>query len=172
MKTTEPYATKGILKEIEVSGAIAEADAMIVVTHCKGHELSGFGGAIKNLGMGGCPGAGKLRQHRTVGIEIDQSKCVGCGKCKAACPMNLPEIVEGKARNISGACMRCPICKTRSGDALVKDGRVSIAAAPEEADVVLRVSLRRVMTARWPPRIRPTQGSPGNSSSTSIRRAP
>ena len=104
-------ATKGILNEIEVSGAIAEADAMIVVTHCKGHELSGFGGAIKNLGMGGCPGAGKLRQHRTVGIEIDQSKCVGCGKCKAACPMNLPEIVEGKARNISGACMRCPICR-------------------------------------------------------------
>jgi hypothetical protein len=103
--------TKGILSEIEVSGAIAEADAMIVVTHCKGHELSGFGGAIKNLGMGGCPGAGKLRQHRTVGIEIDQSKCVGCGKCKAACPMNLPEIVEGKARNTSGACMRCPICR-------------------------------------------------------------
>jgi uncharacterized Fe-S center protein len=104
-------ATKGILKEIEVSGAIAEADAMIVVTHCKGHELSGFGGAIKNLGMGGCPEVGKLRQHRTVGIEIDQSKCVGCGKCKAACPMNLPEIVEGKARNTSGACMRCPICR-------------------------------------------------------------
>jgi uncharacterized Fe-S center protein len=44
--------TKGILQEIEVSGAIAQADAMIVVTHCKGHELSGFGGAIKNLGMG------------------------------------------------------------------------------------------------------------------------
>ena len=74
--------TKGILKEIEVSGAIAEADAMIVVSHDKGHELSGFGGAIKNLGMGCTPGAGKLRQHRTVGIEIDQSKCNGCGKCQ------------------------------------------------------------------------------------------
>lgn len=53
--------TKSILKEIEVSGAIAEADAMIVVSHCKGHELSGFGGAIKNLGMGCTPRAGKLR---------------------------------------------------------------------------------------------------------------
>lgn len=103
--------TKGILNEIEVSGVIAEADAMIVVSHCKGHELSGFGGAIKNLGMGCTPGEGKLRQHRTVGIEIDQTKCKGCGKCKASCPMNLPEIVEGKARNNSGACMRCPICK-------------------------------------------------------------
>ncbi|MGE5575292.1 MAG: DUF362 domain-containing protein [Ignavibacteria bacterium] len=102
--------TKGILKEIEVSGAIAEADAMIVVTHCKGHELSGFGGAIKNLGMGCTPSEGKIRQHRTVGLEIDTSKCVGCGKCKEACPANLPDIVEGKARITSSECMRCPMC--------------------------------------------------------------
>jgi hypothetical protein len=102
--------TKGILKEIEVSGAIAEADAMIVVSHCKGHELSGFGGAIKNLGMGCTPSAGKIRQHRTVGLEIDTSKCVGCGKCKETCPTNLPEIIEGKARNTSSLCMRCPLC--------------------------------------------------------------
>ena len=102
--------TKGILKEIEVSGAIAEANAMIVVTHCKGHELTGFGGAIKNLGMGCSPSAGKIRQHRTVGLEIDTSKCIGCGKCKENCPTNLPEIIEGKARNNSRLCMRCPVC--------------------------------------------------------------
>ncbi len=102
--------TKGILKEIEVSGAIAEADAMIVVSHCKGHELSGFGGAIKNLGMGCTPAEGKLRQHRTVGLEIETEKCGGCGKCKAACDQHLPDIVEGKARIISARCMRCPMC--------------------------------------------------------------
>jgi uncharacterized Fe-S center protein len=93
-----------------VSGAIAEADAMIVVSHDKGHELSGFGGAIKNLGMGCTPQAGKLRQHRTVGLEIDTSKCTGCGKCKETCEMDLPEIIEGKARNTSPLCMRCPMC--------------------------------------------------------------
>ncbi len=102
--------TKGILTEIEVSGALAEADSMIVITHCKGHEMSGFGGAIKNLGMGCTPQAGKLRQHRTVGLEIDQTKCVGCGKCKEACELHLPEIYEGKARNTSPLCMRCPVC--------------------------------------------------------------
>jgi uncharacterized Fe-S center protein len=102
--------TKGILREIEVSGAIAEADAMIVVSHDKGHELSGFGGAIKNLGMGCASGAGKLRQHRTVGLEIDTSKCIGCGKCKETCEMRLPEIIEGKAQNTSPQCMRCPMC--------------------------------------------------------------
>ena len=103
--------TKGILKEIEVSGAIAEADAMIVVTHCKGHELSGFGGAIKNLGMGCTPKSGKIRQHRTVDIKVDTTKCSGCGKCKEVCPANLPDIIEGKARNTSPLCMRCPVCK-------------------------------------------------------------
>jgi uncharacterized Fe-S center protein len=102
--------TRGILQEIEVSGAIAEADAMIVVSHDKGHELSGFGGAIKNLGMGCASRAGKLRQHRTVGLEIDTSKCKGCGKCKETCEMHLPEIIEGKARNTSSLCMRCPMC--------------------------------------------------------------
>jgi len=102
--------TRGALSEIEVAGAIAEADAMIVVSHCKGHELSGFGGAIKNLGMGCTSASGKLRQHRAVGIEIDLDKCVGCGKCREACAFHIPEIIEGKAHNTSPLCMRCPVC--------------------------------------------------------------
>ncbi len=102
--------TKGILDKIEVAGVIAEADAMIVISHNKGHEMSGFGGAIKNLGMGCTSQAGKLRQHRTVGLKVDQAKCTGCGKCKAICALHLPDIIEGKARNISSQCMRCPMC--------------------------------------------------------------
>ncbi len=90
--------------------SIAEADAMIVISHCKGHELSGFGGAIKNLGMGCTSAAGKLQQHRAIGIEIDLEKCVGCGKCKEACPFGIPDIIEGKAHNRSEKCMRCPVC--------------------------------------------------------------
>jgi uncharacterized Fe-S center protein len=105
-----PVKTKGILKEIEVSGAIAEADAMIVVTHDKGHALTGFGGAIKNIGMGCTTHAGKLRQHRTVGLKIDESKCVGCGLCRKVCEMGLPEIIGEKAKNVSKECMRCPVC--------------------------------------------------------------
>jgi uncharacterized protein len=91
--------TKGALDEIEVAGVIVEADAMIVVSHVKGHELSGFGGAIKNLGMGCTSRTGKLRQHRVVDLEIDEQKCIGCGKCKQACEMSLPEIIEEKARD-------------------------------------------------------------------------
>ncbi|MBM4400858.1 MAG: DUF362 domain-containing protein, partial [Crenarchaeota archaeon] len=102
--------TKGMLTEIEVAGAVAEADAMLVITHCKGHDLAGFGGAIKNLGMGCTSQAGKLRQHRTVDLEIDELKCIGCGKCIEVCEMHLPEIVCDKAKNISPRCFRCDIC--------------------------------------------------------------
>ena len=102
--------TRGTLNEIEVSGAIAEADAMIVISHNKGHELSGFGGAIKNLGMGCTSQASKLRQHRTIGLEIDESKCTGCGECKQICAFSAPEIINKKARNTSPLCMRCQMC--------------------------------------------------------------
>jgi uncharacterized Fe-S center protein len=104
--------TRGILKEIPVAGAIAQADAMIVVSHCKGHELCGFGGAIKNLAMGCTSREGKLLQHRVVDLEIDQNKCTGCATCKTVCPNNLPEIVNKKAHITSPVCMRCPICKS------------------------------------------------------------
>ena len=60
--------------------------------------------------MGCTPESGKLRQHRTVGLEIDASKCTGCGKCKAACALQIPDIIEGKAHNTSTKCMRCPMC--------------------------------------------------------------
>lgn len=112
--------TKGILKEIEVSGAIAEADSMIVISHGKGHGLSGFGGALKNLGMGCASHAGKLRQHRTVGLEIDESKCIGCGKCKEVCEMGIPDIIGKKAMNTSPLCMRCQFCSGNCPTSAIK----------------------------------------------------
>ena len=112
--------TKGILTEIEVAGAIAQADAMIVITHDKGHDLAGFGGAIKNIAMGCTSQAGKLRQHRTVDLEIDESKCIGCGKCNEVCEMHLPEIIGEKARNLSPKCMRCPFCRDNCPKGAIK----------------------------------------------------
>jgi len=112
--------TEGILGQVEVCGAIAEADAMIVVTHNKGHELTGFGGAIKNLGMGCASQAGKLRQHRTVDLEIDESKCVGCGKCREVCERHLPEIIGDTARNTSPECNRCPFCSNSCPQGAIK----------------------------------------------------
>ncbi|MFW5855156.1 MAG: DUF362 domain-containing protein, partial [Thermodesulfobacteriota bacterium] len=66
-------------QEVYIGTEIVNADAIISVAHFKGHELSGFGGAIKNLGMGCASRKGKLAQHSTVSPKINDEKCVGCG---------------------------------------------------------------------------------------------
>jgi uncharacterized Fe-S center protein len=123
--------TNGILSEIEVSGAIAEADAMIVVSHCKGHEISGFGGAIKNLGMGCTPPEGKLRQHRVVGIEIDQTKCTGLRNMQNHLPPAPAPNLRRQAHNTSPLCMRCPCaCPNRPHGSHLLDPQRMTSSAP------------------------------------------
>ena len=72
---------------VKLAGGILSAPSMIVMSHFKGHGLAGFGGAIKNLGMGCAPGAGKMDQHRGVLPSIHETGCVACGVCvlKSAC---------------------------------------------------------------------------------------
>ncbi len=109
--------TKGVLDDIEVSGAIAEADAMIVVTHAKGHQAAGVGAAIKNLGMGCTTRMGKRAQHRAVGLTVKVKLCEGCGKCVDTCFMGAASLVGGKVHIDENECMCCGGCveKCKSG---------------------------------------------------------
>ncbi len=68
-----------------IAGGILDADSMIVLSHVKGHEMAGFGGAIKNLAMGCAPFVGKREQH-CVKFRVDEKKCVACGRCAEVCP--------------------------------------------------------------------------------------
>jgi hypothetical protein len=77
-----------------IASEIAEADALISVAHFKGHELSGFGGTIKNLGMGCASRKGKLAQHSSVSPQVEEKKCVGCGDCVAHCSQLALALVE------------------------------------------------------------------------------
>ena len=99
-----------MLSDIEVAGAVYHADAMIVISHLKGHPLAGFGGAIKNLGMGAVTKRTKLAQHRLLDLRIDEELCQGCGVCAEACWFNLPRVENDVAVIDSPDCMRCPIC--------------------------------------------------------------
>ncbi|MBW6471269.1 MAG: DUF362 domain-containing protein [Methanosarcinaceae archaeon] len=74
-----------VLDSITVASAIAKADCMIMISHCKGHPGSGFGGAIKNLGMGCLDKDGKTRVHEVGRPVIDTEKCIGCGVCFDQC---------------------------------------------------------------------------------------
>jgi len=71
---------------IEVATQIYETDCMVVLSHVKGHIQAGFGGAIKNLGMGGVTKASKRRIHCMSMPIHDNDTCNYCGKCVSACP--------------------------------------------------------------------------------------
>lgn len=73
-------------KRVKLAHELVKADSIVCITHFKGHELAGFGGSIKNLGMGGAARGGKLAMHSDVTPQIKKEKCIACGKCAANCP--------------------------------------------------------------------------------------
>ena len=84
-------AVKVDLAECEkayIGSEVVEAHSLISIAHFKGHELSGFGGAIKNLGMGAASRHGKLFMHSNVSPSISAKRCVACGECIRRCPVN------------------------------------------------------------------------------------
>lgn len=98
------------LDEVEVAQSIAESDAMVVVSHAKGHIFTGFGGAIKNIGMGCLTKRGKAAMHRVNLPEINVEKCSGCGKCVENCVYEAMRIEGGKAHRDIEKCMSCGAC--------------------------------------------------------------
>ena len=83
-----PVAGGEYVKEARIGRAIMDADVFISLTHFKGHELTGFGGAIKNIGMGCGSRAGKMDQHSNGKPYVDQSRCRGCRRCMKECANN------------------------------------------------------------------------------------
>ena len=76
------------VKEAKIGRAIMDADIFISLTHFKGHEMTGFGGAIKNIGMGCGSRAGKKDQHSSGKPHSIQEQCRGCKKCQKECANN------------------------------------------------------------------------------------
>jgi uncharacterized Fe-S center protein len=99
-----------IFPEVAIGAEIVNADAIVAVTHFKGHELSGFGGTIKNLGMGCATRSGKLAQHSTVSPLVDPANCSGCGTCIVHCPSGAIEILSQTALIDPRACIGCADC--------------------------------------------------------------
>ncbi len=97
-------------ESVYIATDIVEADALVSVAHFKGHELSGFGGTIKNLGMGCASRRGKLAQHSGLSPRISAEQCIGCGECGAHCSQQAIALADEKARIDDEACIGCGEC--------------------------------------------------------------
>lgn len=80
-----PVENGEYVTEAKIGRAVMDADVFISLTHFKGHEMTGFGGAIKNIGMGCGSRAGKTEQHSSGKPNINEEACVGCKKCQKEC---------------------------------------------------------------------------------------
>jgi uncharacterized Fe-S center protein len=114
-KSESPYPV-GLkhFTEAYVGGHLKNYDKIIVVSHFKGHILSGFGGAIKNVGMGMASRKGKLRIHASRSPVINPIKCDKCGLCVKKCQGQsitlgfIPKIDKRKCQSCSGCIAICP----------------------------------------------------------------
>jgi len=99
-----------LLKKALIGRAVMDADVVISLNHFKCHELTGIGGAIKNLGMGCGSRAGKKAMHCDGITQVDQALCIGCGKCIRECAQNAPSVTNGKAFIDPKKCVGCGRC--------------------------------------------------------------
>jgi uncharacterized protein len=99
-----------VLTEAVVAREIVEADSLIAVSHFKAHELSGFGGALKNIGMGCATREGKLVQHSTVAPKVNMKTCTGCKTCLDYCPARAISYEMRKASVEEDKCIGCGEC--------------------------------------------------------------
>ena len=95
---------------IHIAGLVKRVDVILALTHCTGHLLTGYGGAIKNIAMGLAGRGGKLDQHSGVKPEIIASACKACEICIIHCPAEAITLVKGKAFIDKNICYGCGEC--------------------------------------------------------------
>lgn len=98
------------VKNAKIGRAVMDADVFISLTHFKGHEEAGFGGCLKNIGMGCGSRAGKMEQHNAGKPHVAQKYCIGCGQCRKICAHGAPIIENGKAHIDHDRCVGCGRC--------------------------------------------------------------
>lgn len=107
---TVPVRNGEYCKEAYIGRAVMDADIFISLTHFKGHESTGFGGAIKNIGMGCGSRAGKMQQHNSGKPIVHDDLCRGCRRCAKECGSDANAYENGKAvinQDICKGCGRC-----------------------------------------------------------------
>lgn len=99
-------------RTVRFGSVVAEMDALVCLSHFKGHLLTAYGGAVKNVGMGLATRAMKQLMHAgTVRPELeDAQRCTGCGRCVASCPEQALRLEGGTPRLTADRCVGCAEC--------------------------------------------------------------
>ena len=105
-----PVPNGEFCKTALVGRALYDADVIVSLSHFKGHEMTGFGGAIKNVGMGCASRAGKCAQHNDGHPGIDHDLCVNCKRCAKECGSDAISYDTGKAVINHDKCVGCGRC--------------------------------------------------------------
>jgi uncharacterized Fe-S center protein len=105
-----PVPNGEYIKEAMIGRAIMDAGVFISPNHSKGHEMTGFGGAIKNIGMGCGSRAGKMLQHNEGKPRVDASLCRSCRRCAKECGSDAISYESGKAVINEDLCKGCGRC--------------------------------------------------------------
>lgn len=121
-----------ILTSADIGLEILEADLLLTISHFKCHELTGFGGALKNLGMGCSSRAGKLEQHSSVAPKVAEERCNLCRACLQSCAHDAISCLETSVRIDPTKCAGCSRCIT------VCEQKAILIQWNEAADMVMR----------------------------------
>ncbi len=105
-----PVRNGEYFQEAYIGRAIMDADVFISLTHFKGHEETGFGGALKNIGMGCGSRAGKMQQHNEGKPHVVEELCRNCGRCAKECGSDAISYESGKAYIDQDICKGCGRC--------------------------------------------------------------
>ena len=109
-ETEVPVKNGEYVKNAKIGRALMDADIIISLNHFKGHEMTGFGGAIKNIGMGGGSRAGKMEQHSSGKVVVNEELCRGCRRCAKECGSNAISYENNKAHIDKDICKGCGRC--------------------------------------------------------------
>ena len=129
-------------REVEIAPEIVDADAIVGITHFKGHEISGFGGTLKNFGMGCASRHGKLSMHSTTNPRVKAETCTACHSCIRWCAFGAIR-ASGEDRKASIDPERCSGCGACLPTCPVGAIQIDLPGSSRHAGADGRVRLRR-----------------------------
>jgi len=186
----EPAIDGEFVKKASILRVYLEAGVILGLAHFKGHIMTGFGGALKNIGMGCASRKGKLNQHCDVSPYVISAKCSGCGECQIVCPVGAISLMHGKSFLDEERCIGCASCvaccqsgaidvKWESGESRIQERMVEYASAVLTSvkkkalfiNFLTRITKECDCLAKDDPRISPDVGILASSDPVSIDQA-